>query len=136
MAARLPMRWSLMLWTQFAYWGALFVAIWAYVALPHGRNTGFLLLPIVPGLLVFAAAYLLYCGSDEHFRLRIPQATARTAVIIATLAMIYASMELAVLAKLSAVWVHLVGWCLFDIQIAYLWSHFDRDEEYPSRAAR
>ena len=133
MAARLPMRWSLMFWAQFAYWGALFVAIWAYVALPHGMiRTGFLLLPIVPGLLVVAAAYLLYRNSDEHFRLRILQATARTAVIIATVAMIYASMELAGLAKVSAVWVYLVGWCLFDIQMAYLWSTFDPDEEYPS----
>jgi len=137
MATRLPMRWSLMFWTQFAYWGALFVALWAYVALPHGRiHTGFLLLPIVPGLLVFAAAYLLYRGSDEHFRLRILQATARTAVIIATVAMIYASMELAGLAKLSGLWLHLVGWCLFDIQLAYLYSSFDPDEKYPSRAPR
>jgi hypothetical protein len=55
------------------------------------------------------------------------------------LAMIYASMERAGLAKLSAVWVHLVGWCLFDIQMAYLYSvssSFDPDEKYPSRAPR
>ena len=133
MAAGLPRRWSLVFWTQFAYWGALFVVIWAYLALPHGRlYTGFTLLPIVPGLLVFAAAYLLYRGSDEHFRLRILQATARTAVIVGAVAMVYASMELAGLAKLSALWVCLAGWCLFDIQMAYLWSTFEPDEKHPS----
>jgi uncharacterized membrane protein len=75
---------------------------------------------IAPGLLIFAITYWLYRVCDEYIRLRTLQAATLTAVIIAILSMIYFFLELLDFPRLSTMWVHIVGWSVFDAQMLWL----------------
>lgn len=109
------------LWSQWAYWCTLGIAVWAYIVMPHGSiRTVLILTPILPGLLIFAVTYWLYKASDEYIRLRTLQAATITAVIIAILAMIYFFLELIGFPRLSMMWVQIIGWSLFDAQMLHL----------------
>lgn len=88
------------------------------MTISHGIVRAVLVLaPIMPGLLIFAVSYWLYKTCDEYIRLRTLQAATVTAVIVAVLSMIYFFLELLGFPRLSAMWIHIVGWSLFDAQI-------------------
>ena len=108
-------------WSQWAYWCALAMAIWAYVMMPQGNiRTLLVLTPILPGLLIFAVTYWLYETCDEYVRLRTLQAATLTAMLVAVLSMIYFFLELLGFPKLSMMWIHIVGWSVFDAQLLWL----------------
>jgi len=107
-----------MLWSQLAYWSALAIAAWAYVAAPRGSiRTALILTPIVPGILIFAVARWLYTACDEYIRLRVLRATAATALIVGILVLTYFFLELSGLPRLSMMWVSLAGWSIFIAQM-------------------
>ena len=109
------------LWSQWAYWCALGVAVWAYIVMPHGSvRTILILAPILPGLFIFAVTYWQYKACDEYIRFKTLQAGTITAVIVATLAMIYFFLELLGFPRLSTMWIQVVGWSVFDAQMLRL----------------
>jgi uncharacterized membrane protein len=108
-------------WSQWAYWCALAIAIWAYISMPLGGiRTVLILTPILPGLLIFSVTYWIYKTCDEFIRLRTLQAATVTAMCVAVLSMIYFFLELLGFPKLSMMWIHIVGWSIFDAQILWL----------------
>jgi hypothetical protein len=116
------------LWSQWAFWCALAISVWAYADAPPGALRATLVLtPVAPGLLIFAVTYWLYKSCDEYVRLRILQAGALTAVIIGALSMIWLFLELLSLPKflglpnLGVLSVYLVGWIVFDAQMLWLY---------------
>lgn len=110
------------LWSQWAYWCALGVAVWAHVAMPLGSiRTLLVMTPIAPGILIFAVSYWLYQVCDEYIKQRTLQAATLTAMVLATLSMVYVFLELIGFPKLSMMWVQLVGWSLFNAQMIKLW---------------
>ncbi|MES2348439.1 MAG: hypothetical protein V4641_12820 [Pseudomonadota bacterium] len=113
---------SAILWSQWAYWCSLGIAIWAYIAMPKGNIRDCLVLaPIAPGVLIFGVSYWLYQSCDEYVKQRTLQAATLTAVAVAMLAMVYFFLELLGFPKLSMMWVHIVGWSLFNVQMLRLW---------------
>lgn len=112
---------SAIFWSQWAYWCTLGMAVWAYFALPGGSvRTALILTPILPGILVFAVCYWLYQACDEYIRLRTLQAIAVTACAVALLSLAYFLLELAGFPRLSMMWIHIVGWSLFNAQMLRL----------------
>jgi hypothetical protein len=112
---------SAIFWSQWAYWCALGMAVWACFVLPGGSvRTALILTPVMPGLLIFAVCYWLYQSCDEYIRLRILQAATLTACAVALLCLVYFLLELAGLPKLSMMWVHVVGWSVFNAQMLWL----------------
>ncbi len=109
------------LWSQWTYWCALAIAVWAYVRMPPGDiRVALILAPIAPGLLIFAVTYWLYRSCDEYIRMRTLQAATVTAALVAMLSMIYFFLELLGFPRLSMMWMHVVGWSVFDAQILWL----------------
>ena len=109
------------IWSQWAYWSTLVVAVYAYIAMPHGSIRAVLILaPILPGLLIFAVTYWLYKACDEYIRFKTLQAGPITAVIVAILALIYFFLELLGFPRLSMMWIQIVGWSVFDGQMLWL----------------
>jgi hypothetical protein len=112
---------SAIFWSQWAYWCALAMAIFALSALPPGGIRNVLVMtPIAPGLLVFAVCFWLYRSCDEYVRMRTLQAAATTAFVVAMLSMVYFFLELLGLPRLSMMWIHIVGWSIFDAQMLWL----------------
>jgi hypothetical protein len=113
---------SAIFWSQWAYWCALGIAIWAYLAMPSGSIRSILVLaPIAPGLLIFAVSYWLFQSCDEYVRYRTVRAAAITGIAIGLLSMIYFFLELLGFPKLSMMWIQAVGWSVFNVQMLYLW---------------
>jgi len=112
---------SAIFWSQWAYWCTLAMAVWAYAVLPGGSvRTLLILTPVMPGILVFAVSYWLYRASDEYIRLRTLQAATITAGAVALLCLACFLLELAGMPRLSMMWVHVVGWSLFNAQMLRL----------------
>lgn len=108
-------------WSQWAYWSTLVIAIWAYLVMPKGSIRSVLILtPILTGLLIYAVTYWLYKASDEYIRFRTLQAGTVTATILTIFAMIYFFLELLGFRRLSMMWIPIVGWTVFDAQMIWL----------------
>jgi hypothetical protein len=113
---------SAILWSQWAYWCALGIAVWAYFAMPSGSIRSFLVItPVAPGLLIFAVSYWLYLSCDEYVRHRTVRAAAITAIGIGLLSLVYFFLERLGFPKLSMMWIQVIGWSIFNVQMLYLW---------------
>jgi uncharacterized membrane protein len=89
--------------------------------MPSGSvRTVLILTPILPGLLICSVTYWLYETCDEYIRLRTLQAATLTAMFVAVLSMIYFFLELLGFPRLSMMWIHIVGWSVFDAQLLWL----------------
>ena len=86
-----------------------------------GIRTCLVLAPIAPAILILAVSYWLYQSCDEYIRQRTLQAATLTALVVAALSMIYVFLELLGFPKLSMMWVQVVGWSLFNVQMIKLW---------------
>jgi hypothetical protein len=113
---------SAIFWSQWAYWCALGIAMWAYFAMPGGSVRSILIItPVAPGLLIFAVSYWLYLACDEYVRHRTVRAAAVTAIALGLLSMIYFFLELIGFPRLSMMWMQVAGWSIFNVQMLYLW---------------
>jgi len=108
-------------YSQWAYWCSLVVAALSVAYIPPGAvRIAVLLSPILTGLLCLAVAYWLYQACDEYIRYKLLKCVAATAVIIAFGSLVYFFLELLGFPRLSALWINLLGWSVFNLQVLYV----------------
>ncbi|HEY6924115.1 MAG TPA: hypothetical protein VI653_11655 [Steroidobacteraceae bacterium] len=106
---------------QWTYWCTLVMADWSYAYMPQGSaRTVLILTPILPALLIVGVAYWVYQACDEYVRSRIVRCTAITAIVVAFCTLSYFLLELFGLPRLSMLWVNLLGWSIFNLQMLYV----------------
>jgi hypothetical protein len=106
---------------QWTYWCALGMAAWSYAYLPQSSTrTALILTPILPALLIVAVAYWVYRACDEYVRSRILTCIATTAVIVACCTFGYFVLELFGFPRLSMLWINLLAWSIFNLQMLYV----------------
>jgi hypothetical protein len=106
---------------QWVYWCTLGMAAWSYAYMPRGSiRTALIVTPILPALLIVAVAYWVYQACDEYVRSRILKGIAITAVIVAFCSFSYFVLELFGLPRLSMLWINLLGWSIFNLQMLYV----------------
>jgi hypothetical protein len=88
---------------------------------PQGSTrTALILTPILPALLIVAVTYWVYQACDEYIRSRILKCIAITAVIVAFCTSSYFVLELFGFPRLSMLWINLLGWSIFNLQMLYV----------------
>ena len=108
-------------WCQWAYWCSLAIAIYSYGHYPPGSvRTMLVLTPVLPALLIVSVVYWIYQDCDEYIQLRILRAVVMTAIVVALGTLSYFILEMFGYPRLSALWVNLIGWSLFNAQMMYV----------------
>jgi hypothetical protein len=103
------------------YVAALATATWALTSLRVGPlKTAVILAPILPGLALIGLTVRAYGRCDEFIRLRILQAAALAAIVVAVFSMVYFFFELLGLPHLSTAWISNVVWVVFVVQMLRL----------------
>jgi hypothetical protein len=103
------------------YLAVVAVSVWASMTQMGALvRVPLIVAPILPGLLLLWLTIRSYRQSDEYIRLRILQAAALAAVIVAALSLIYAFLELLGLPHLSASWTTNIVWLVFVAQMLRL----------------
>jgi hypothetical protein len=103
------------------YVAALATATWALSSVRAGPlKTAVILAPILPGLALIGLTVRAYGRCDEFIRLRILQAAALAAIVVAVFSMIYFFFELLGLPHLSTAWISNVVWAVFAVQMLRL----------------
>jgi hypothetical protein len=108
-------------WCHWTYWVTLAMAALGYSYFPAGSvRTVLILTPILPALLIVSIAYWVYQACDEYIRLRILRSVAVTAITFAMGTLGYFILELFGFPRLSMVWLNLLGWSVFNVQMLYV----------------
>jgi len=106
------------LFSQWTYWCSLAVAAMSVHYIPPGSiQTAVMLVPVLAAILSTSVAYWLYEACDEFIRIQLLKAVAVTAVIVAVCTLGYFFLELSGFPKVSLLWVNLVGWSAFNLQM-------------------
>ena len=104
--------------SQWTYWCSLAVAALSVHYIPPGNiQTTVMLVPILAAILSTAVAYWIYEACDEFVRTQLLNSVAVTAIIIAVLTLGYFFLELNGFPKVSMLWVNLMGWSAFNLQV-------------------
>jgi hypothetical protein len=104
--------------SQWAYWCSLAMAALSLKYIPPGGiQTAVLLLPILTALLCVLAAYWIYRECDEYIRTRLIRCVAVTAIVVSFATLAYFFLELLGFPHVSMLWVNLLGWSVFNIQM-------------------
>ena len=105
-------------YSQWAYWCTLGCAVLAMAYIPAGSVRNFVVVtPALTAALCVAATFWLYEACDEFERVRILRAITRTAIVMAAGTLVWFFFELAGYPKLSMLWVNIVGWSIFNLQM-------------------
>jgi hypothetical protein len=108
-------------YSQWAYWCSIVVAALSVVYIPPGSvRTTVLLTPILTALLCLFVAYWLYEACDEYLRSRLRMCVAVTAIVVASCSLGYFFLELLGFPRLSMLWINLLGWSVFNLQVLYV----------------
>jgi hypothetical protein len=108
-------------YSQWAYWCSLAVAALSVIYVPPGSvRTAIILVPILPGLLCVSVAYWLYQACDEYLQFRLLRCVAITAVAVTFCTLGYFLLELLGFPHLSMLWVNLLGWSAFNLQMLFV----------------
>lgn len=108
-------------YSQWAYWCSLVIAALSMVYVPAGSiRTAVLLSPILTATLCFSVAYWLYLASDEYIRGRLLKCAAITAIVVASCTLGYFVLELVGFPRVSMLWINLLGWSVFNLQVLYI----------------
>jgi hypothetical protein len=103
------------------YVAALATATWALTSVHASPlRTAVILAPILPGLALIWLTVRAYGRCDEFIRLRILQAAALAAIVVAVFSLIYFFFELLGLPHLSTAWISNVVWVVFVVQMLRL----------------
>lgn len=103
------------------YVAALATATWALTSVHAGPlRTAVILAPILPGLALIGLTVRAYGRCDEFIRLRILQAAALAAIVVAVFSMVYFFFELLGLPYLSTAWIANGVWAVFVVQMLRL----------------
>lgn len=105
-------------YSQWAYWCSIVVAALSVIYIPPGSvRSAVLLTPILTACLCLAFSYWLYKASDEFVRSRLLMCVAVTAVVVASCSLGYFLLELVGFPRLSMLWINLLGWSVFNLQV-------------------
>jgi hypothetical protein len=108
-------------YSQWAYWCSIVMAALSVVYIPPGSmRTTVLLSPILTGALCLFVAYWLYQASDEYIRAKVLLCVAVTAIILACCSLGYYFLELMGFPRVSMLWINLLGWSIFNLQVLYV----------------
>jgi len=108
------------LFGQWTYWSALIIALWGYAYMPEGSiRTALILTPVLPALLIVCVAFWVYRSCDEYVRSRILRCVAVTAIFVATCTFGCFLLELFGYPRLSMLWINILGWSMFSVQMLY-----------------
>ena len=108
-------------YSQWAFWCSIAGAFLAVQYVPAGSVRNFVIAtPALTAGLCVAASYWLYEACDEFQRVRILRAAARTAVLMAAATLLWFFLELSGFPKLSMLWVNILGWGLFNVQVLFV----------------
>jgi hypothetical protein len=84
---------------------------------PGSIQTAVMLVPVLAAILSVSVAYWLYEACDEFIRIQLLKAVAVTAIIVAVCTLGYFFLELTGFPRVSMLWINLVGWSAFNLQM-------------------
>ena len=103
------------------YIAAIATCAWAStVEVASPVRTVLILTPILPGLALIGLTVRAYRLCDRFIQLRMLQAAALAAIVVAIFAMVYFFLELLGLPRLSAAWISNIVWAVFVAQMIRL----------------
>jgi hypothetical protein len=79
-----------------------------------------MLTPVLTALLCVSVAYWLYRDCDEYIRLRLLNGVAATGIIVGFCTLTYFFLELLGFPHVSMLWVNLLGWSVFNVQMLFV----------------
>jgi hypothetical protein len=104
--------------SQWTYWCSLAIAVLSVRYIPHGSiQTAVMLVPVLAAIMSTAVAYWIYESCDEFIRSQLLKAVAVTALIVAAGTLGYFFLELTGSPRVSMLWINLVGWSAFNLQV-------------------
>jgi hypothetical protein len=107
--------------SQWAYWCSLAGAALSVQYIPAGSlRLAVMLAPVLTAALCVSLTFWLYESCDEYLRSSILKSVARTAVIVAACPLVYFVLELAGFARVSMLWVNLLGWSVCNLQMLFV----------------
>jgi hypothetical protein len=105
-------------YSQWAYWCSLAGAALSVTYIPAGSVRTFVIVtPILTAFLCVAVACWLYEACDEYLRFRLLRSVVITAVIVAVCTLGYFFLELLGFPRQSMLWVGILGWSAFNLQL-------------------
>lgn len=106
------------LFSQWTYWCSLAIAAMSIHYIPPGSiQTAVMLVPVLAAILSTATAYWIYEACDEFVRTQLLKAVAVTAIIVAAVTLGYFFLELTGYPRISMLWVNMIGWSAFNLQV-------------------
>jgi hypothetical protein len=119
-------------YSQWAYWSSLAGAAMSVVYIPAGSIRTFVILtPLLTAILCAAVASWVYSACDEYVRTRILRAITITALAVALGSLGYFCLELLGFPRQSMIWVSILGWSAFNLQILIVIFRASRSEPEP-----
>jgi hypothetical protein len=104
--------------TQWTYWCSLAIAALSVRYIPPGSiQTAAMLIPVLAAVLSMSVAYWLYEACDEFIRIRLLKSVAMTAIVVGLGTLGYFFLELTGFPHVSMVWVNVIGWSVFNLQL-------------------
>ncbi len=89
--------------------------------MPAGTIRNLLIVtPVLPALLIVGASYWVFQACDEYIQLRLFKCVVITMAVVATCTLGYFFLEMAGFPRLSALWINLLGWSVFNLQMLYV----------------
>jgi len=119
-------------YSQWAYWSALACAALSVTYIPAGSMRTFVILvPILAAILCVAVASWLYTACDEYIRARLLRSVTITALVVALGSLGYFCLELLGFPRQSMIWVSILGWSIFNLQVLFVILRASRAEPEP-----
>lgn len=104
--------------SQWTYWCSLAVSALSVRYIPPGPiQIAVMLVPVLAAILSISVAYWLYEACDEFIRIQLLRCVVVTAIIVAVVTLGYFFLELSGFPRVSMLWVNLVGWSAFNLQV-------------------
>ena len=123
---------SSVFYSQWAYWSSLVGAAMSVVYIPAGSIRTFVILtPLLTAILCACVASWVYSACDEYVRAKILRSITITALVIALGSLVYFCLELLGFPRQSMIWVSILGWSVFNLQLLYVILRASRSEREP-----
>ena len=119
-------------YSQWAYWSSLACAALSVIYIPPGSIRTFVILtPLLTAILCASVASWLYSACDEYVRARILRSITITALVVALGSLGYFCLELLGFPRQSMIWVSILGWSIFNLQLLFVILRASRSELEP-----
>jgi uncharacterized membrane protein YjfL (UPF0719 family) len=119
-------------YSQWAYWSSLACAALSVLYIPPGSvRTFVILMPIMAAVLCVSVARWLYTACDEYLRTRLLRSVTITALVVALGSLVYFCLELLGFPRQSMIWVGILGWSTFNLQLLVVVFGASRAEAEP-----